>query len=161
MKVEMVSVDSLKHAEYNPRRLSTEDFEHIKKSIETFGFVENIVVNSAPDRAGIIIGGNQRFEVAKALGHKQVPVFYINIPDLKKEKELNIRLNRNMGNWDWDILANNYETPDLLEYGFKDYEISAEIDPDKFFEEDKKDSEVEKPKTMNCPHCGKEITLES
>ena len=150
----MVAVGALKHCEYNPRRLSAHDYKTIKESIETFGFVENIVVNSAPDREGIIIGGNQRFEVAKKLGHKEVPVFYVNIPDLQKEKELSIRLNHASGEWDFDLLANTFEEEDLLSWGFKEEELGLELSAN--------GSELNSTKKTFaiCPECSHEFEIQ-
>lgn len=124
MKIEQVPIDRLKHAEYNPREISKDDFEHLKRSLTEFGFVEPLVVNSHPEREGIIIGGNQRFEAAKALNHTHVPVFYISIADIRREKELNVRLNKNNGDFDFDILANQFEVNDLIDWGFTNGELS-------------------------------------
>ena len=147
MEIKMVAVSSLKHCEYNPRKLSEHDYKTIKESIDTFGFVENIVVNSALGREGVIIGGNQRFEVAKKLGIKEVPVHYIDIPDLKKEQQLNIMLNRGHGEFDFDLLANTFEEEDLLSWGFKEEELG------KYFEDDSEEvNPVPDPPPDCCLH---------
>jgi len=130
MDVKLLPLDQLRHAEYNPRQLSKKDFEQITKSISKFGFVEPIVVNSAPGREGVIVGGNQRFEVAKKLGHKNIPANIVNIPILEDEKELNVRLNRNMGDWDFDVLANEFEEKSLLEWGFEKKDLDFEVPED-------------------------------
>ncbi len=46
----------------------------------------------------MVIGGHFRLKVAKDLGYTEVPVVYIDIPDIEREKELCLRLNRNQGN---------------------------------------------------------------
>ena len=119
MKTEMVDVLKLKPSEYNPRKIKPQDFSQIKKSLEEFGFVQPLVVNKAAGREGIIIGGHQRFYVAKEIGLKEVPVFYVNIPDIEREKELNIRLNKNQGEFDWEILQVNFNIDGLLDFGFE------------------------------------------
>lgn len=123
MNVQDVEVGKLKKASYNPRKITPEDFEQIKKSIEEFGFVQPLVVNSAAGREGIIIGGHQRFEVAKKMGLETVPVFWVSIPDVEREKELNIRLNKNQAQWDFDMLKNDFGEELLLETGFKPFEL--------------------------------------
>lgn len=143
----MVPVASLRHAEYNPRFISEDDFNQIKTSITKFGFCQPLVVNDAHGREGIIIGGNQRFEVAKSLGHQTVPVYYKTIADLKEEKELNIRLNRNMGEFDFDILANEYDIEELLSYGFNEADLGAKIFVD----------EADQDATKTCEACGQTI----
>lgn len=124
MEIEQVNVNDLRHAEYNPRSISDKDFKQIRESINSFGFVEPIVANSATNRKGIIIGGNQRFEVAKGMNMETVPVFWIEIPNLKREKELNIRLNRNHGDFDWNILVKEFASEDLSAWGFSDQDIN-------------------------------------
>jgi len=105
IKIEHVSINLLKPADYNPRKWSKEAEEQLKESINKFGIVDPLLVNSAEERKNIIIGGHFRLSIFKKLGIKTVPVVYINIPELEKEKELNIRLNKNTGEFDWDLLA--------------------------------------------------------
>ena len=122
MKVDLVKISDLKHAEYNPRFVTDEDVEQIKKSIEEFGFAEPLVVNSAPGREGVIIGGNQRFEVAKRLGIAEIPVHFMEIPEIERERELNLRLNKNQGRWDPELLK-LFDRGILLKSGFSTDEL--------------------------------------
>lgn len=108
--IEHVSIDLLQSASYNPRRWDAQAIADLKDSITKFGIVDPLLVNSAPERRGIVIGGHFRLSVIKELGITEVPVVYINIPDIEKEKELNIRLNKNTGEWDFDLLAKFDET---------------------------------------------------
>ena len=124
MKVEKVKIDELKFSEYNPRGLTEKEYKNLKTSLERFGFVEPIVVNSAPNRRNIIIGGHQRVKIAKDMGVKEVPVVYVNISSLKKEQELNLRLNKNLGHWDYDLLA-NFDEDLLLDVGFEREELDS------------------------------------
>lgn len=128
MEVLTVPVAELKPAEYNPRRISEEDFEQIKKSIEEFGFVQPLVANRAPGREGVIIGGHQRFQVAKKMGMDSVPVFYVTIADLDREKELNIRLNKNQGEFDWDLLQRHFTIDGLTNWGFDMKQINLNFE---------------------------------
>jgi DNA modification methylase len=110
LQVEYVPITNLKAAEYNPRKWDAKAVKDLKESITKYGIVDPLLVNSAPERKGIVIGGHFRLSVIKELGIKEVPVVYINIPDIEKEKELNIRLNKNVGEWNWDLLATFDET---------------------------------------------------
>ncbi|MEK7607741.1 MAG: DNA methyltransferase [Patescibacteria group bacterium] len=110
IQIEHISIDLLKPAEYNPRKWDRQAEEQLKESIRRYGVVDPLLVNSAEERKNIVIGGHFRLSVIKGLGFKEVPVVYINIPDIEKEKELNIRLNKNTGEFDWDILATFDET---------------------------------------------------
>lgn len=123
MKIDMVQIETLKPSEYNPRKISEHDRAELKKSLEKYGFVEPIVANRAPGREGIIIGGHQRFHAAKEMGMAQVPVFWVEIAELAREKELNVRLNRNQGAWDYGLLEDFFKTDELLEWGFEKVEI--------------------------------------
>ncbi len=105
ISVHYVPTSELHPASYNPRRQNEEATAQLKESVRRFGLVDPIVVNAAPNRKNIIIGGHFRWKVAKEMGIKEVPVVYIRIPDIEKERELNLRLNRNLGEWDWNLLA--------------------------------------------------------
>jgi DNA modification methylase len=64
-----------------------------------------------------------RLVAAKELGIKEVPVVYVNIPDIKREKELNVRLNRNTGEFDFEKLAAEFNESFLADIGFTSEEI--------------------------------------
>lgn len=121
------SVKELNPALYNPRKWSEDAVAQLTESIKSFGLVDPILVNSSPDRKNVVIGGHFRLKVAKDLGIKEVPVVYIDIPDIEREKELNIRLNKNLGDWDYELLAEFDETL-LSTIGFDSEEIDAIFD---------------------------------
>jgi DNA modification methylase len=117
-----VSVSELRPSEYNPRKWSKEAFSQLKESIKRFGVIDPLLVNIAPERKGVVIGGHFRLSVIKEMGIDKVPVIYINIPDLEKEKELNIRLNKNIGEFDWDMLE-KFDEILLKDIGFSSEEL--------------------------------------
>lgn len=98
-KIVMVKVGDLKPSTYNPRTWSDETTKQLTESIQQFGLVDPLLVNGAAERKNIVIGGHFRLKVAKDLGFKEVPVVYLDIPDEVKEKELNLRLNKALGDW--------------------------------------------------------------
>ncbi|OHA46804.1 MAG: hypothetical protein A2541_01325, partial [Candidatus Taylorbacteria bacterium RIFOXYD2_FULL_36_9] len=122
IKIEYVDTNLLKNAEYNPRRWDKEAENNLKESIKKYGIVDPLLANSADERKNIIIGGHFRLAMIKELGITPVPVVYINIPDLEKEKELNIRLNKNTGEFDWDLLA-TFDESFLSGAGFSSEEL--------------------------------------
>lgn len=122
LNIVYVPTDSLQSSEYNPRHWNQEAIKQLKESIHKFGLVDPFVVNSAADRKNIIIGGHFRWTIAKEMGIKIVPVVYVNIPDIEREKELNIRLNKNTGEWDWNLLA-NFQEAFLSDIGFSSEEL--------------------------------------
>ncbi len=130
-----VPTNDLIPADYNPRKHDEEATEQLKQSILRFGLVDPVIANSSPDRKNTIIGGHFRWEVAKQLGYKTVPVVYVDIPDLEKEKELNLRLNKNTGEFDWDLLA-KFDESFLSDVGFSTDELDdifkLDISPEEF-----------------------------
>lgn len=122
LNIEYVPTDSLRPAGYNPRKWGKEAAGKLKESIKRFGLVDPFIVNSFPSRKNIIIGGHFRWTVAKELEIKTVPVVYLNISDIENEKELNIRLNKNVGEFDWDLLADFGENF-LTDVGFSSEEL--------------------------------------
>ena len=122
--VEYVSIETLIPAEYNPRRITEADRKDIRASLEKFGFVEPIIVNRNPERMNVIVGGHQRVTVAKEeLGYTEVPCVFVNL-NKKEEKELNVRLNKNQGRWDYDALQQYFDKDWLKELGFLDSDLS-------------------------------------
>lgn len=141
MKIEYVPIADLQFADYNPRAASKKEAQELKKSLERFGFVEPVVVNSDQKRKNIIIGGHFRVRTAKDLGIKEVPVHYIKISDEKKERELNLRLNKNLGHWDAQLLV-EFDENMLLDVGFEAGELDAMFADLKLEEDNDKDDEV-------------------
>ena len=127
LTVTYVAIDSLKATKYNPRKWSEEQLLKLQDSITRFGVVDPILINSAPKRKNIVIGGHMRLKALKALKYKEVPVVQVHIPDLEKEKELNLRLNQNTGEFDFKLLS-EFDESFLSDVGF----ISEDLD--KIFE---------------------------
>lgn len=134
LTVQQVDIKELVPCDYNPRKWSDTARKNLEKSLDEFGFVQPLVVNSAPNRRGVIIGGNFKLDIAKKKGMKTVPVVYVNIPDIKREKELNLRLNKNQGEFDNELLS--VFTADMLaEVGFDSKELDK-IFKDEEYEDD-------------------------
>jgi len=134
-EIEYVSVEDLIPADYNPRKWSDKKLADLVESIKEFGIVDPGIVNCAPNRKNIIVGSHMRVVAAKQLGIKEFPVVYVNIPDIKKEKELNLRLNKNTGEFDFGLLA-EFDEGFLADVGFESEEIDSifdiETEPEQF-----------------------------
>ena len=117
LKIVYILVSELKAAVYNPRKWSKEQLGQLMESLRRFGCADPIIVNGAPNRKNIVIGGHMRLKAAKELGLKELPVVYLNIPDEVKEKELNLRLNKNGGEFDLDLLK-GFDEKILADIGF-------------------------------------------
>lgn len=146
-----VPIKELKPAVYNPRRWDEAAIAQLTESIKRFGVVDPIIVNCAPNRNNVVIGGHFRLKVAKDLGLTEIPVVYVYIANEQVEQELNLRLNRNTGAWDYDLLK-NFTLETLLDVGFDDSDLSNIWDDvleteDDNFDVDKAVAEIKKPKT--------------
>ena len=103
MNINIVNIDTLVPAEYNPRvelKPGMPEYEKLKNSIQEFGYVEPVIVN---DRTGKIVGGHQRISVLKELGYKEIEVVHVDLDDAH-EKALNVALNKISGTWDAEKL---------------------------------------------------------
>jgi len=122
-KLEIVSVtiSKLKPSEYNPRKMTAQQEHDITESIKRFGLVDPLIVNSYEGREQIVIGGHQRLKIALKLDYKEVPVVYVSLPP-DKEKELNLRLNKNQGEFDYELLK-EFNKSFLGDVGFSSEEL--------------------------------------
>ena len=123
MKIEKIEINKLKPATYNPRQISTKQYKDLKSSVEKFGLVDPIITN----KDFTIIGGHQRYKICKELKHKEIDCVVLDLSK-EEERELNIRLNKNTGDFDMDILANEFDIDELVDWGFKHIDLDINID---------------------------------
>lgn len=155
-----IAINELKELENNPRTIKAADFEKLKTSIKNnqeFFEAHPIIVS---DRTGenIVIAGNQRLRAAKTLGMQEVPAVILHNLSELKEREIIIRSNVENGDWDYDILANEWDDKELSDWGVSGaYKINDD-EFSQFFEEseNKKDKE---PQVVTCPKCGEEFNI--
>lgn len=103
MRQERRKIEDLKPAEYNPRKRlapGDDEYERLKRSIKTFGYVDPIIINAD----GTVIGGHQRLFVLQDLGYMEADVAVVSL-NKADEKALNIALNKISGKWDDEKLA--------------------------------------------------------
>jgi len=137
MIIERILINKLKPAKYNPRQITKKQYNDLKESIDKFGLVDPIIVN---EKTMTIIGGHQRYKIWKENAKKSkveditIPCVLLNL-NKEQERELNIRLNKSGGEWDFDLLS-NFDIQELKEWGFKDIELGLNIDK---IEEDKEE----------------------
>ena len=122
MEIINKDADDLIKAEYNPRKISEKELKDLRASIDKFGLVEPVVVNTHKGREGVVVGGHQRLRVMLAEGWTEIPCVEVDL-SLKDEKELNIRLNKSGGEFDFELLSEHFEIDDLLEFGFDSIEF--------------------------------------
>lgn len=122
LAIQYVAIKNLKDAAYNPRKWSKDAMKQLKESITRFDCVDPLVVNGAPQRKNTVIGGHFRLAALKELKYAKAPVVYVHIPDEAKEKELNLRLNKNVGEFDFELLA-KFDESLLTDIGFDGAEL--------------------------------------
>jgi hypothetical protein len=113
MIIEKKKLSELKPAPYNPRQSTAKQEKQLKASLEKFGVVEPIIYNK---QTGYIVGGHFRVRELTKLGYKEVECVIVDLNE-EDERELNIRLNANTGEWDWDSLANEWDAEQLDDWG--------------------------------------------
>jgi len=150
ISVSYIETKLIKPNEFNPKKFSDEVLGQIKESVKRFGIIDPLICNSAPNRKNVLIGGHGRLQVAKELKIEKVPVVYLDIPDIEKEKELNVRLHKNQGEFDFSLL-HEFDQSFLMDVGFKVDELedifsdmSTENDN---FSVEKTLKEIKKPKS--------------
>jgi hypothetical protein len=116
METTNVKLSTIKLNPDNPRIIKDWKFEKLVKSIKEFPEMlelRPIVVN----KDMIVLGGNMRLRACKEAGIKEVPILFANNLTFEQQKEFIIKDNSNFGEWDWDVLANEWEIDNLKEWG--------------------------------------------
>lgn len=145
MKVKVVDINLVKKNPHNPRIIKDEKFEKLVKSIREFPKMLNIrpiVVNSDM----IVLGGNMRIKACREAGLKEVPIIIADELNDDEQKEFIIKDNIGFGEWDWEMLANEWDQADLSEWGL-DVINTDDIDIDEYFGE-KEEEELTKGKIV-------------
>lgn len=114
-----MKLSAIKKNPNNPRLIKDQKFERLKSSLQEFPQMMElrpIIV----DAENMILGGNMRFEAVKALGYKEIPDAWIKRADEltpEQKREFIIKDNASFGEWDWDLLANEWDANELLQWG--------------------------------------------
>ena len=116
MKVQKVKITEIKTNPKNPRLIKDDKFKKLVKSIQEFPQMlelRPIVV----DENNIVLGGNMRLKACIEVGLKEV--YIVKAEDLTEQQkdEFIVKDNVGFGEWDWDILANEWDTEKLQDWG--------------------------------------------
>lgn len=147
--LEKRKLSSLKGFPKNPRTLSKEQHKQLKACLDKFGLIDKPCINTD----NTIIGGHQRIHILSS----QVKEIEVWVPsrflEEKEVEELNIRLNANQGEWDQDILANEWDLYDLVQWGINELKTISET----IQLENSEPTQDKKKKLKQCPQCGCEF----
>jgi hypothetical protein len=108
-------LETLKPNPKNPRVIKDDKFQKLVQSIRAFPqMLEVRPIVCTPD--GVVLGGNMRLRACKEAGLREVPVHVVSWLDSQQE-EFIIKDNVGYGEWDWDILANEWDANQLEDWG--------------------------------------------
>ena len=116
MESKLVKISEVRLNPNNPRQIKDDKFKNLVQSIKDFPEmldIRPIVVNTDM----VILGGNMRFRACKEAGLKQVPVIIADNLTEDQQREFLIKDNVSGGEWDWDLLANEWDIEQLEEWG--------------------------------------------
>jgi DNA modification methylase len=131
-----VAISKVKANDDNPRILKDDKFKKLVKSIREFPQmlkIRPIVVNDEM----IVLGGNMRLRACQEAGLKKIPIIKANELTEKQQREFIIKDNVGFGEWDWDMLANEWEADDLNEWGLDtpdEWVVELEAEEDDYIE---------------------------
>lgn len=147
--IKKVNIKEIKENPNNPRYVVDSKFKKLVKSIKEFPEMlekRPIVV----DENMIVLGGNMRLKACKSAGLFEVYIHQAMGWTEEQKQEFIIKDNVGFGDWDWDILANEWDVKELNDWGLHLPEfdtIDTEIDePENSQNEDEK-----------CPECGRKL----
>ena len=145
-----VPINSIRNNPINPRLVNTAKFEKLKQSIQDFEEMlklRPIVV----DEQGYILGGNMRYKALVDLGYKEVYIIRADNLTEKQKQEFIIKDNLGFGDWDYDILANEWDSVELEDWGLDVWQNEDDIYNN--LEDD--DTELQQKDKIVCALCGK------
>ena len=125
-KIEKVSISSIKENAANPRTINKHKFKKLVNSVKEFPemlSLRPIIV----DKDNVILGGNMRYKACKELGIKEVYIIQAADLDDKQAQEFIVKDNVGFGEWDWDILANDWDVKELEEWGLDGFPFEEEV----------------------------------
>jgi hypothetical protein len=131
--MERVDIRQVRSNPDNPRFIKGDKFEKLVKSIREFPQMlelRPIVVN----KDMIVLGGNMRLKACEEAGIEQVPIIFADNLTEEQQKEFIIKDNSSFGEWDWDLLANEWDTEQLIDWGM-DLPKEWALDPEELGED--------------------------
>ena len=115
-KIKLIPIKEIKENPNNPRKLNKDKYQKLLKSIQDLPQMleyRPIVVNSDM----VVLGGNMRLKALKELKYKEVPIIIADELSEDQQKEFLIKDNLGYGEWDWDMIANEWDLPMLEDWG--------------------------------------------
>jgi len=129
MDIKVVKLSEIKSNPNNPRIIKDDKFKKLVKSIQEFPKmleIRPVVVNADM----IVLGGNMRLKACKEAGLKEVPVIFAHDLTEEEQKQFIIKDNVGFGEWDWDMIANEWDAEEVEEWGLDipEFSIKEELE---------------------------------
>lgn len=147
--MELLPTYKIKGNKTNPRIIKDHKFKKLVESIKSFPEMlelRPIVINEQ----NIILGGNKRWKACIEAGLKKVPTITAKGLTQDQQLEFIIKDNIGFGEWDWDILANEWDATALNNWGLDVWDTDIEIPIDQEITEEQPEPEI-------CEKCGNKI----
>ena len=122
-----LKINELKPNESNPRIIKEAKFKKLVKSIKDFPEMLDLRPIIL-DENNVILGGNMRYKACVAAGLKEVPVKIAKGLTKEQKEEFIVKDNVGFGEWDWDILGNQWDNAKLGEWGMDVWQPEKEVD---------------------------------
>lgn len=129
-KIETIEIGKLKLNKENPRSINGDKFKKLVRSIKKFPEmlkIRPIVV----DEKMTILGGNMRYKACVEIGLTEVPVIVVKGLNSEQAKQFIIKDNVGYGEWDWEMLADEWDVVKLKDWGL-DLPIKAELSDEEY-----------------------------
>jgi ParB-like chromosome segregation protein Spo0J len=136
MNIKKVAISSIKINPNNPRLIKDDKFAKLVQSIKDLPQmldIRPIVVNSDM----VVLGGNMRLKACKEAGLKQVPIIIADNLTEDQQREFLIKDNVSGGEWDWQMIANDWDAEQLHEWGLDVPDFGGEPEYDDLIGEEK------------------------
>jgi hypothetical protein len=138
--IEKCKIQLIKENKSNPRYINSTKFKKLVKSIKEFPEMlekRPIVV----DETMTVLGGNMRLKACKSAGLFEVYIHKVLDWSEEQKKEFIIKDNVGFGEWDWDILANDWSEVNLNDWGLQVWQTETDVDIDDLYIDVSKDNE--------------------
>lgn len=149
--IEKVNINNIFPNPVNPRIIKDFKFKKLVKSIKEFPEMlklRPIVVNSEMG----ILGGNMRYKACKEVGLKEVYIIKANNLTDNQIEQFIIKDNVGFGQWDWDMLANQWDTQLLSDWGLDVLELEENFDEGEISEDDNINEKNEVVINLSMPY---------
>lgn len=176
MNIQTVKISEIRPNADNPRIIKDDNFKKLVKSLKEFPIMAKKLRKVVVDENNMILGGNMRYRAIVEAGMKEVYIEYFTREDAAENNQLAKQLDPNSvdksyeeqcrefvikdnvsgGEWDWDVLANQYDMVTLANWGLDVHEWNDDFNP--AFDEKNTDNELQTKNKVICPSCHLEFT---